>query len=1280
MHPVFEISVDDIKKLNDVQARELIARLCKAELREKGVSAAAVHWGGDQRAKDGGVDVRVSAEASLSIGGFIKRSQCVFQVKAEQFGPSKISSEMAPKEKIREAIGELASKGGAYVIVSIKDDLSDTGLRSRQEAMKACLEKFGFEGQLEIDFYGCRQIADWIEQHPTVAIWVRSAIGRPIRCWRPFGPWAYQETDLSAEYVIDDRVKVYMPHNGNATDVSTAIKSLRLALGQNVSVRLVGLSGVGKTRLVQALFDARVCNEQQALDPESVIYADVSDELIPQPLGMLEALQAQASAAIVVVDNCAPDLHRRLTEVAKRPGSGLKLITVEYDIRDDLPEETECYRLDSSSVELVEQLLKRKSHLLSMPDIERIAQFSDGNARIAFALASTSTRGGDFARLRDEDLFKRLFHQKNTSSPDLLRSAEAASILYSFDTDMNAHMPEIGMLANLAECSETQFLRNVEELRKRGLVQQRGKWRAVLPHAIANRLASDFLSYTPAGPLIDQLLTRSTTRVAKSFSRRLGYLHESSCASEIVSALLAQEGLLGDLSILNETELAIFENVAPVNLESSLAALERAVVNTTGSPVESRLNYTIDRIARSIAYDEIYFDRAVQILLHLARNERQEANNKPALSSLKALFSACLSGTRTEPSQRALVLRRLFASSEKTDWEIGFTLLRAAFKVSQFMSSHSFEFGARKRDYGWWPRTRQDVHNWYLPFFELAVEIGSISDARSGRARAILGKSLPDLWKSAGLAQEILEATLNLKSVDGWPEGWLGAKKALQQCSNVDPNPLEKELRRLEQELAPRNLKEQIRSRIVVGPDHPLFDDIDDDASLQDGEPLSRYQRAIAALEALGRIAGAEFLEIVSLLPELLASSSHQKVFSFGSGVGEECADPSAFLTRTREILSAGQSITLNRMLVRGFLSGRNRKKSEDVREFLGQAVSDPVWGQWFPELQLSVPLDSCAFERLDRSLDLGIADVRQYSHLQFGRVTDGLSAEQLEILVSKVLSKPRGICVGLDILRMAIHCSKERPDVHRIDLGHSVARILDKMDFSAALQVFEDTKHELSEILEFFVASSAADVVKMAILRRMLESVRAQRMSLYAEVYRCIVPFLREYPIQTLDAVFVPDDDGDYDFAASILANWDDVRIEPALKGVPTEKLIEWCRRSPKQRFVFVARACHLFDGRLDEPAPLKIGDAAVRILGAAESKRDVLNVFVRRFFPSSWSGHRSQILRKRLPLFDQLNPGGDPLLQEAISKARNTFREAIFQEEKREQAEDRAQNERFE
>ena len=453
MNPFFSITVKDIQSLDDVQSRELVARLCRAELRKKGISPAAVSWGGDQRARDGGVDVFVDVDPAMGLNGYIKNDRSVFQVKAEKFSKGKIPCEMAPKGKLRPAITELAKKNGAYVIVSTRDSLAggsrtESSLAQRITAMKTCLLDQGLDVQIIVDFYDCRKIADWAEEHPVIANWIRHVLGKPIFAWQPYAPWAYKESDTEARYLIDKKVKVFFPNGEEGSDVLSAINRLRRELSKNVSVRIVGLSGVGKTRLVQALFDKRICTEQAALDTENVFYTDLSDNPTPQPTAMLEALLDEDSDCVIVVDNCGQDIHNKLTEIAKLSGSKIRLITVEYDIRDDWPEGTECYRLEGSADEIIKELVKRHYPVLSDSDRNIIAEFSDGNARVAFALASTAERGGELAKLQDSELFKRLFVQKNTDNDELLKCAKVASLLYSFDSENHSPDSEIALLVS----------------------------------------------------------------------------------------------------------------------------------------------------------------------------------------------------------------------------------------------------------------------------------------------------------------------------------------------------------------------------------------------------------------------------------------------------------------------------------------------------------------------------------------------------------------------------------------------------------------------------------------------------------------------------------------------------------------------------------------------------------------------------------------------------------------------------------------------------------------
>lgn len=68
---IFEVTDDQIERLTDTDLRTLVGYLCEQEVRKQGHSPAAVTRGGNQTAKDGGIDVRVALAAGSQILGCI---------------------------------------------------------------------------------------------------------------------------------------------------------------------------------------------------------------------------------------------------------------------------------------------------------------------------------------------------------------------------------------------------------------------------------------------------------------------------------------------------------------------------------------------------------------------------------------------------------------------------------------------------------------------------------------------------------------------------------------------------------------------------------------------------------------------------------------------------------------------------------------------------------------------------------------------------------------------------------------------------------------------------------------------------------------------------------------------------------------------------------------------------------------------------------------------------------------------------------------------------------
>ena len=361
---MFDITGNEIAELNDVDLRSLIGLLCEAELRSIGLSPAGVTWGGHQNAKDGGIDVRVDVSSMLHEDHFIPRPKTGFQVKKPDMPYNAIVNEMRPDGELRKVIKDLVDAHGAYIIISSNGSTSDSALANRRLEMKEALDDYKNASNIKVDFYDRERIAAWVRSHPSIIIWIRDKIGRPIQGWKSYGNWAKSPKGVEEEYLLDGHIRLHNSRNQNSSDLSAVngINEIREILHHSSSsVRLVGLSGVGKTRLLQSLFDQRI--GERPLNQSQVFYCDINDNPNPDPINFVERLIALKKDAIIAIDNCQPELHRRLSSLCTKPDSLISLITVEYDIREDQPEETEVYRLEPSSTDIIKKIIFRGSSI-----------------------------------------------------------------------------------------------------------------------------------------------------------------------------------------------------------------------------------------------------------------------------------------------------------------------------------------------------------------------------------------------------------------------------------------------------------------------------------------------------------------------------------------------------------------------------------------------------------------------------------------------------------------------------------------------------------------------------------------------------------------------------------------------------------------------------------------------------------------------------------------------------------------------------------------------------
>lgn len=1267
---ILEVTGEQVAQLDDTELRTLVGYLCEREVRSHGHPASAVTWGGHQNAGDGGIDVRVSLSPGAAIAGYVPKAATGFQVKAQNMPRGAILKEMAPKGRVRLSITELAANGGAYIIVSSKGSHADPLLTAQKAAMAEAVKGLQSFSSLTLDFYDRRRIASWVNQHAGLVPWVREKLGLPLSGWRPFEDWSSSPAPVDASYLLDAQTRLVGPSIKDV-DGLTAEQALAMLRGILVKpkgvVRLVGLSGVGKTRLIQALFDDRIGTE--ALPRSDALYTDISDEPDPVPQEMLSRLISMGHRVVLIVDNCGIELHRKLAAKVANSDSLLSVITVEYDINDDEPPNTDVFKLEPASPDLIEKMLDSRYPAIAPPSRHVIAKFSEGNSRVAFALAETAKNGESLAKLNDTDLFERLFRQQKATSADLLDAAKACALLYSFDGEtLEGNNSELVSLAKLAGQTVDQLHKHVAELHRRQLVQKRSKWRAILPHALANRLAKRAFEDIPLQRIEHVIVTGSSARMLRSFSRRIGYLHDDERAVALAAKWFAAGGLLDHLGKLNTLGEEVFENIAPVNPAATLSFIEEAAAKSEGwfFSEENDDKAQILRVLRSLAYGSDLFRRSASLLQRFVLNE-PPGKRDSAVEPLKSLFWLYLSGTHASAAQRTAFIKSLLEGVAAKQ-EIGLTLLAEMLKTSHFSSHYSFEFGAWKRDFGLHPENGNQVRDWYTQVIELARALGTSGGGLSDRVRRVMANQVANLLR-AGMFDEVIALATAFAGDSGWPEGWIGVRNAVRRGKGKFSEARFKELEQLAQRLRPVDLAGMIRSYALT-PEWSALDiaDLDEEAELK---PFEARQKVNDVCADLGQQLVGDALQFDALIPEIVAADS-SKTSHLGRGLATACPSLPDCWSRLRDEFLKLPEDRRNAHLLAGFLISAMARSSSEAEILLDEVLLDLRLHPYLVYWQACAGMDGKAFERMMKALAIDTVPVSSFRQLANGRTREGLDDEQLRVLLQGIQSRDGGSGVAADILGMRVF--GRRSD--KLPISESLRATGREFLAKVELEKGAHLDHMIGQVIEVAFDKQEHEDQVRDFCSRILSAIRSWKVYAW-DLGDIITALTKTFPAVILD-MLVEQAVGEDGTGQTI---FQDIRGDRAcpLDVVQDDVWMAWAAQKPETRYELLARVLRFSDAG-DEDHAKGWSPAAARLIDVAPEPVKVLDTFLRRFHPSGWSGSLADTLESRTPLIEVLKQHLKAEIAAWATDRAPKFAACIDRERALEAAEDRARDQSFE
>lgn len=426
------------------------------------------------------------------------------------------------------------------------------------------------------------------------------------------------------------------------------------------------------------------------------------------------------------------------------------------------------------------------------------------------------------------------------------------------------------------------------------------------------------------------------------------------------------------------------------------------------------------------------------------------------------------------------------------------------------------------------------------------------------------------VWDSI-LTDRMAALAPRLVECDGWLDAWKAVNELLKR-KDIDGE-LRTRATAFKALVAPAGLRAQVRAMIS------MRDPIDHEDN--DGDIVGAGDRAAAKGERLGQALAADPALLRELLPALIDGSARYYVLSVGRGVAQATPDAPRLFAQIRTFIEAvSDPKQLTPSFVCGLISKWGEQDAAMTASLLDSVIDDPAFGRWFPNLQISVPMDEQGAERIRRALRSNLAPLWRYQCLGYGGTLKPVSVEDISTILDSLASKSReGIHIAIDVLHMVIYSAKERSEPEQKLLSRYCRDFLTRVDWPELYDHQQERlDYEIEELIAFTAKHSVAFEDVQDILLRAVQVRTIHPRYLPSTTGNFLAPIIRRYPQEALTYLFCLDDPERRHAMSDLIL--EESAVDPTGKGVSAisdDLLIQWCAEAPVLRAPFAARVCSL-------------------------------------------------------------------------------------------------------
>ena len=1026
MNAINEVSLEQIERLTDLQLTELLHKLLYSEALKLGLVKYEISVPLKINVADGGEDGRIEWDDKNSYK-WIKKSPSLFQNKATVMGPKKCYEEIIEngsktgKElKLKSQILDIIAKKGCYTLftnISLNTSQIKARIKSFEEAITDCGKN---TKNIKIDVYDANKIKDWVNENIAAITFVQECnkVTRlsGFRTWKEWkDTWSFSQIT----YQKDDKINSY-------------IDQIRSTISKENILRVIGHSGLGKTRLVFEAF--RIENDSKFIKSlqNQVVYYDLGlNGLLPDLINYISSHRNQTG--IMIIDNCDEHSHNALNGIIKSTGK-LKLITIDLITSTDEPSHIRLDRNDQKNVvkELVNELF---SKILSKSELEYLADKAEGYPQMVI-LFSESLKKNDgksiLQELPEEFLKKLVFgrHNENENEFDIIK---ACSIFSNFgfldDTfesvltenekkSLQSQMDYIRQVVCENNVSEKKFYNTCLKYKSTNIIEQRGTSLMVKPTPLAMSLAAQWWRETPPNQIKAMLAELQGQELGLKLVERLKELDQLDKAKQIVNDLWGINSPFGTAEVLN-TELGslLFRNIVDVNPTATAETLYYLFGKLSKEELlkidQGRRNLVW--ALEKLCFRKESFYKAAIVLYNFAVAENETWGNN-STNQFKQLFQIFLPGTEVNYDERLKVIEYGLSKDD-----LDYTKI-AVKSLGHGLTTHYFTRmgGAEKQgssaplaDYR--PHNVDEVYNYrknILALLKLVMKknpnlANEIKDIISQSIRTIFSQGQETLIKN--IIEEIHSKENNV---------WLSAINALKSTLHYEKQ-ITPDAKKIAQDLIEYLTPSDLENQFILKVSKPEWDSFEKD---ENGHFIDKPR---INAESFAEYLVENNIDWHIFIPNLLKGEQRQS-FSFGYKMCELIEDKQKLILESLEVLKTIPESDQNIEFIGGLLwQIRNDKIKDNVLDYFLESSEFNIQSFYF------VKMLEPNFEDLKKFLNFvnkNKISTNYFKSFAYGRPLENLSSNDLiEICKGIIEIDNNSTWVVLSILFMYCYSSPAR-------------------------------------------------------------------------------------------------------------------------------------------------------------------------------------------------------------------------------------------------------------